>query len=379
MVVGERRRGTRVARLSDPPLTRAGVLPRGVVDLSSGNPDAGLLPELRALLRSSPQPSGAYREAINLESLVAAARKRFEIEGVHTNAVSVTNGAMDAIERILRLHLRTGDRIAVEDPGYSSVFDVARALNLRLVPIPIDEFGVVPSALEEGLQRHRPKAIVLTPRAHNPTGAAWDERRRRDLRHVLRQHADLLVIEDDHAGPIAGVPYFPLNFSDQRQWAVVYSVSKFFGPDLRLAVVAGSDRLIERLEAGFGVGPGWVSHLIQHVVAGLFADSLVDEQLDRAASTYMRRRNELVDALRAQHLECTGRSGLNVWVRVPSEERAVTGLLAKGWAVAAGERFRLQSHPSIRVTISRLETDQAERFAGDLAEVVGSSQNTRSA
>jgi DNA-binding transcriptional MocR family regulator len=46
--------------------------------------------------------------------------------------------------------------------------------------------------------------VILTPRAQNPTGAALDERRARDLRKVLDDFPAVLLIEDDHAGPVAG-------------------------------------------------------------------------------------------------------------------------------------------------------------------------------
>jgi DNA-binding transcriptional MocR family regulator len=376
LVIGERRRGTRVAGTPDPPLQRATPL-SGVVDLSSGNPDPACLPDLRPFFNRACQPSGAYSEAVNLARLIDLARRRLGEEGVPAEGVTVTHGAMDAVERILRLYLRTGDRIAVEDPGYSSIFDVARGLGLGIVPVPLDEYGVIPAALDEALDRHRPKAFVTTPRAHNPTGAAWDEPRRRELRNVLRRHRDVIVIEDDHAGPIAGVPYLPLAISDGRPWAVVRSVSKFLGPDLRLALVAGSERLVGRLEAAFAVGPGWVSHLLQHLVADLLSDPSVDAQLAEASRVYERRRTGLLDALRVYDIRGTARSGLNVWVPVPSEELAVTGLLANGWAVAAGERFRLRTPASIRVTTAELEPEEARRFAACLANVMGGTRRGR--
>jgi hypothetical protein len=49
----------------------------------------------------------------------------------------------------------------------------------------------------------------------------------------------------------------------------------------------------------------------------------------------------------------------------------VQGLLQKGWAVTPGERFRLHTPPAIRVTAAALKAPEAERFAADLAAVVG--------
>jgi len=45
-------------------------------------------------------------------------------------------------------------------------------------------------------------------------------------------------------------------------------------------------------------------------------------------------------------------------------------LLARGWAVNAGERYRIASGPAIRVTIAALTPDDAKRFASDLAAVI---------
>src|SRR5262249_28235576 len=97
-------------------------------------------------------------------------------------------------------------------------------------------------------------AIILTPRAQNPTGAAVTTRRARRLRAILRTRPELLLVEDDHAGRIAGAPYVTLVEPSRGRWAVVRSVSKPLGPDLRLAMIAGDAETIAALERRQTIG-----------------------------------------------------------------------------------------------------------------------------
>mgnify|MGYP003350391118 CR=1 FL=1 len=69
-------------------------------------------------------------------------------------------------------------------------------------------------------------------------------------------------------------------------------------------------------------------------------------------------------------IEAYGASGFHVWIPVPDEGRCLRLLAEKGWAVAAGERFRIQSPRAIRVTTAALEPADAGRLAGDLAEAL---------
>ncbi|MBC8994873.1 GntR family transcriptional regulator, partial [Micromonospora chalcea] len=95
--------------------------------------------------------------------------------------------------------------VAVEDPGWANLLDLIAALGLRTVGVPVDDdgptVGGVRAALAAGV-----RALVVTSRAQNPTGAAVSTDRADALRTLLDGRADLLLIEDDHAAELARVP-----------------------------------------------------------------------------------------------------------------------------------------------------------------------------
>ncbi|TMA36526.1 MAG: aminotransferase class I/II-fold pyridoxal phosphate-dependent enzyme [Deltaproteobacteria bacterium] len=362
------RRGTRVSPRPPLPIRPVAPAPSHLRDLSLGNPDPALLPSWQRALARLPRRPGLYGEPANRPELLALARRQLERDGLPRGELAVVGGALDGIERVLQAHLRPGDRVAVEDPGYVAVFDLVAALGLVAEPVGIDDSGPLPDDLGRAL-RCGAEAFVLTPRAQNPTGAAVDAARARELRAVLAKHPEVLVIEDDHAGPIAGAPPVSVCHGSER-WAVVRSVSKSLGPDLRLAILTGDATTVARVEGRQSVGTGWVSHLLQDLVTALWGDAATDRQLQRAADAYAGRREALVRALAAHGLAAHGRSGLNVWVPVIEEAAIVSALAGAGWAVRAGERYRLRSGPAVRITVAALAPRESDRLAAALARSV---------
>jgi DNA-binding transcriptional MocR family regulator len=185
---------------------------------------------------------------------------------------------------------------------------------------------------------------------------------------VLTRHPGLGVIEDDHAGPIAGVSARSVATGLQR-WAVIRSVSKSLGPDLRLAVLAGDPVTVARVEGRQALGTGWVSYLLQETVAELWQDQRTRDLLARAAATYAERRESLIGALEARGIKAVGRSGLAVWLPVADEPGITSALLDRGWAVAPGERFRIAAPPAIRIATSTLARQESEALAADLQAI----------
>jgi DNA-binding transcriptional MocR family regulator len=290
--------------------------------------------------------------------------------------LAVVGGALDGVERILQAHLRPGDRVAVEDPGFPPALDLIRAMGLRPEPVPLDDDGPLPEGLAGALAAGC-GAFVTTLRAHNPTGAGAGPARLRELGRVLAEHPQVVVVEDDHAGPVAGAPGVTLAGADRPCWAHVRSVSKWLGPDLRLAVLTGDPGTVARVQGRQLVGTGWVSHLLQGLAVATWSAHGGTALLERGRETYRRRREALAAALEARGIRAHARSGLNVWVPVADEGAVTRHLLDAGWAVLAGERFRLRSQPAIRVTVSTLETTEADRLAGDIEAAMAPRRRTR--
>jgi DNA-binding transcriptional MocR family regulator len=254
----------------------------------------------------------------------------------------------------------------VEDPGYPPAADLLGAMDLRLTAMRTDELGVLPDALAGALARGA-QAVLFTPRAQAPTGAAWDQARAGELSEVLITRPDVLVVEDDHAGPVSGVAARSVASRSQR-WATIRSVSKSLGPDLRLAVLAGDAVTVSRVEGRQALGTGWVSFLLQETVAELWEDPAAGRLLARAAAAYAGRRGCLLDALARRGVPAMGRSGLGVWVPVADEPGMTMALLRRGWAVAPGERFRIAAPPGIRIGTGTLASHEAARLADDIAD-----------
>lgn len=373
LVTPNGRHGTAVA--AQPPLRvrPARTLPPGVRDLASGNPDPAVLPPMDAALAQIDTAHKLYGGPAILPQLAEIARAGFAADGI-TGEVAVVSGALDGIERVLQAELRPGDRVAVEDPSWPRIRDLVTAIGLRPEPVAVDQDGPVPDGLAAAL-RAGARAVIATPRGQNPTGAVIDARRAARIQDILAAYPQVLVIEDDYIAAIAGVPYAAIHGRSDR-WAVVRSVSKVLGPDLRLATLSADPLTLSRIAGRQLLGPGWVSHLLQQTVATMSSDPAIRGLLARAEQRYATRQAALVAALAERGIGAHGRSGLGVWIPVEEEAAIVQALAERGWAVGAGERFRYRTAPGIRVTTTTLRPDEAPRLADDLATAIGGRSTT---
>jgi DNA-binding transcriptional MocR family regulator len=183
------------------------------------------------------------------------------------------------------------------------------------------------------------------------------------------------VIEDDHFSAISAMPYERITPPETSHWALVRSVTKFLGPDLRVALVATDGATARRLEARLSAGTTWVSHLLQQVVLRTLEQPATASLLTAARDAYADRAGHLLAALDAAGLPSRARTdGLNVWIELGHGDgaRTATALARRGWQVRPGAPFAIGDghRNAIRVTTSTLTPDQAAGFAGDLAGAI---------
>jgi DNA-binding transcriptional MocR family regulator len=360
------RRGTwvRDAPATMPRCMRGVPVAPGARDLASGGPNVRLLPDPRRV-GAPAHPPVTYGDEEISPLLSTLASKRLRADGVPSGRIITTFGGLDAMERTLGAHLRNGDRVAVEDPGWGNLFDLVAALGLTPEPIRLDDDGPLPEDMAAALERGV-RAVIVSGRAQNPTGASISQARARQLRAVLARRPSLLVIEDDPAADVAGTAAHPV-VGTTSHWAYVRSMSKAYGPDLRLALLCGDPLTTDRVQGRLRLGAGWVSRMVQDIVTAYWQDAGVGTLVATANRDYANRRTALVDALGERGVVAHGRSGMNVWVPVPDEAYALGAMLAAGFCTAPGSRFRLSSPPGIRVTISTLTAAEVTPLADAIA------------
>jgi len=369
----------RSARRVAPPI------PPHALDLARGNPDPQLLPDLRPALAavadglaSTAGRSRKYGDGGNLPALVAALEPRLAADGLPIAPVTMVNGALDGVELALRTVVHPGDSVVVEDPGYCGLLDLLESLGLRAIPVATDDEGPLPDALTAALAR-RPVAAVLTPRAQNPTGAAWSSSRATELEAVLATQPQLLVIEDDPLAEVADEPLRDITAAGRDRWAYVRTLSKTLGPDLRVAALLADPTTNARVAALQQATTGWVSWLVQHLAAFLLDDADAERTRTEARRRYGERRTVFKEKLKEHGVGARGISGYNVWIPVSHEASTVQALLTYGWAVRAGEVFRLESPPGLRVTVAELPLEQAGLLAADVASAMAAPRRNISA
>ncbi len=377
VVVAEGRRGTFVS--SRPPVAGPfdDAVADGLIDLSSGNPDPALLPELGPAFGRIDTGHATYGDPAVDDRLGELLRAELRADGVEVGSLAVVGGALDGIERTLAANLRPGDRVGIEDPGYASVRELVAAMGLRPIAVPIDRSGPRPDAVEAAAGADC-RAIVITPRAHNPTGAALSEERAAALQAVLATMPDVLIVVDDHAGRVAGRPYRSVIGPGASRWAVIRSVAKSLGPDLRLAALTGDETKVARVSGRQALGTGWVPHIVQRIVADLLGRPDTTRLLERAATRYGERRAAVADPLVAAGLDVEAGSGMNVWVPVADEAAVVVGMQQRGYAIRSGSRFRTAADPGVRISTAASDPATLAAAAEALLSIVGPTAAIRS-
>ena len=152
--------------------------------------------------------------------------------------VVVTSGAHAALISCLAAVSQHGERLFAEGLNYPTLKPIARHLGLTLVPIEMDEGGLVPEALDRAARAGEARILYIVPTLQNPTTSTLSLERRNAIVDIARRYG-LTIIEDDIFRLLDPRLQPPTLFTlaPERTYHVT-SISKTLAPGLRVGFVA---------------------------------------------------------------------------------------------------------------------------------------------
>jgi 2-aminoadipate transaminase len=157
----------------------------------------------------------------------------------------VTSGCQQALDLLQRVLVRSGDKVAIEDPVYPGVKNLFLCAGAQVVGVRVAQDGIDLDDLERVLERERPRLLIVTPNFQNPTGATMPQQSRKDLLRMVRA-AGVALIENNTYGDLRYEGH-PLPDLKSANTILLRSFSKVAFPGLRVGWAIGPQAVIARM------------------------------------------------------------------------------------------------------------------------------------
>lgn len=289
------------------------------------------------LLRDNPIPILQYGITEGCVSLRKAYLKHIaHPNGVHgdlDNVITLT-GANQGLALAADVFLDPTDCVLVESPTFLTTLMIFKKLGVRIIPVEVDDHGILIEDLEQKIKDHRPKMLYTIPTFHNPTGRTIPVTRRRKIAELASAY-DIIVLEDD--------PYCDLRYSGERMPSIksfdttghvvlLNSFSKNISPGLRVGTMLADAQIIPKMVVAKQCIDTHTPNLSQAICAEFLNQGLLPGHLKKIIPFYSERMNTMLDGIRSYFpKECrysVPEGGLFIWVKLPNGMDAATLLEA---------------------------------------------------
>ncbi|MFD7901146.1 PLP-dependent aminotransferase family protein [Kitasatospora sp. NPDC059747] len=361
--------------LAAPVMATLNVPPPDVIDLNSGYPHAGLLPErllAGALARAGRRPGAWDRPpADGLTELRGWFARDIGGTGgpIGAGDVLITAGGQGGLTVAVRALAAPGTPVLVESPTYPGILAVLHAAGLRPVPVPVDADGVRTDLLADAFAASRARLFVCQPLFQNPTGAVLSPERRTEVLRIARA-AGAFVLEDDFARLLVhtDAPALPRPLAaDDQDGVVVHlrSLTKAASPNLRVGALTAHGPALARLRATQVVDSFFVPRPLQEATLELVSDPGWPRHLRTLGAELQDRRTAAVAAL---HRELPGflddyrPGGYHLWLRLPdgTDDAVLTAAaLRTGVLVTPGRPYHPAEPPAAHLRLSYAAAESA--------------------
>ncbi|MBN9239311.1 MAG: GntR family transcriptional regulator [Micrococcales bacterium 70-64] len=305
-----------------------------VVSLAGGMPFVSALPKelvsgaIERVIRDNGPAALQYGSGQGLPALREQILEVMALEGIRAGVddIVVTTGSQHALELITKLFVNPGDVVLAEAPSYVTALTVFKSFQAEVAHVVMDEFGLVPQALRETIERVRAegkpiKFLYTIPTFSNPAGVTLTWERRLEILEICRSN-DILVLEDN--------PYGLLYFDGQPPHAmrsveddgVVYlgTFSKTLAPGFRVGWALAPHAIREKIILANEAAVLSPSSFTQYVIHEYLSQADWKGQIDTFRGVYRERRDAMLAALDDYLPDLswtTPSGGFYVWVTLP--------------------------------------------------------------
>jgi DNA-binding transcriptional MocR family regulator len=365
LVRGEIGRGTFVAGAAAERYRGSELVSKGpgVIDLSVTHPLYAQGPDLSSVLRElarSPQLSELlhYQQNQGMQRHREAGAVWSARVGMDTQAdnVLVCAGTQHALTVTLTSVVGRGGSLFVEELTYPGIKALANLLEIKLVPLPVDEDGLIPDAFESACRQRRAKALFTIPTIHNPLALTMPAARRREIASIAARY-DVPVIEDAIHHLLADDPPPPISAFEPHIGYCIAALSKVVAGGLRVAYLVGPPDTTDQLTQAI-----WATNWVTAPLCGEIAARWIED--GTAEHTIQRKRAEAAARVVIAREVLAGRDvraddhGLHAWLELPPPWESAAAFAAearrRGVAVAPADVFAVGGNipNAVRLSLS---------------------------
>lgn len=360
----------------------------GMISFAGGNPsNTALEPEvISRLAREVLEKHGAvllqYGATDGFTPLRESLSEFLKTASVNAapSEILPVQGAQQAFDLLLKALINPGDVILCESPTFLGALQAMHTYNARVIPMPMDEEGVIIDAAEELIKAHHPKLMYVIPTFQNPTGITLSLSRRKALAALAEKYG-VVIAEDDPYRDLryAGEALPAIKSFDEAGWVVyMSSFSKYISPGMRLGAAVANPLLYRKMVIGKQSTDVHSPLLNQAIVDAYLREGLLPDHIRRIREGYRLQLNAMLegfDHFPAGTTHTVPEGGLFIWAALPEGISALEALnrsIERNVAFVPGTHFYPEGghENTLRLNFSMSEIPQIQEGMKRLGELI---------
>lgn len=289
-------------------------------------------------------------------------------------------GSTQGIDLMTKTFVNPGDTILVEAPTFLGALQTFKAYEANIVPVEMDEQGILPEDLAIKLAKYTPKFIYLIPTFQNPTGRTLATDRRERIVSLAEEYG-AMILEDD--------PYASLRFEGETQPSIksydkngvvvkLMSFSKTISPGLRVGAAYGPAEVIAKFNIGKQGEDVHTANLNQSMVAEYIKSGAYPGRVAQNCVLYSGKMDAMYQAILKYFPQgakvVRPEGGMFIFVELPAHLNATElfeSAVQRKVAYVPGTHFYPDGghHNTLRLNYTMAEEEQIEKGIKILGEL----------